>query len=120
MIHVKYADGFEKLNKDDTHFSHENEKSTLCELKTTFRFSKGLFVMFFIYACTILPMCAVMVIDINQNMSAYVHLYPWLFFRLCSAVTPIVYPMFHSSIRRGIFKMFKRFYWPNILEDLKY
>ena len=95
---VRTLETKDEINSD----INEKEKETsLDELKIAFKFSKGLFVMYLMYLFTIFPLCFTMIVDIDQEWPAYIHLYPWLFFRLCSAATPVVYPFFHSSIRDG-------------------
>jgi len=88
----------EELNLEEN--KQENEIN-LEELRQTFKFSKGLFVMFIMYLFTLIPLCLSLVIDSNQEKPSYFLMYPWVFFRLCSAATPVVYPLFHSSIRHG-------------------
>jgi hypothetical protein len=53
------------------------------------------------YIFTIFPLWIILLVDIEQEWSSYLHQYPWMFFRLCSAATPVVYPLFHPSIRSG-------------------
>jgi hypothetical protein len=57
--------------------------------------------MYIIYIFTIFPLWFILLVDIDQEWPDYLHQYPWMFFRLCSAVTPFVYPLFHPSIRSG-------------------
>ena len=61
------------------------------------------------YLFTILPGCIAMIIDINQKWPLYSLLYPWLFFRLCSAAFPIIFPFLNSSIRFGYKEAIDRF-----------
>ena len=82
---------------------------SLEDLKITFKFSKGLFGLYLIYLFTILPGCIAMIIDINQKWPLYSLLYPWLFFRLCSAAFPIIFPFLNSSIRFGYKEAIDRF-----------
>lgn len=74
---------------------------TLNDLKQTMKFSKGLFVSFSIYAVALIPFGLIRVIDIEDELPRYFHLYPWLFYRLCSSINPIIYPLFHSSFLYG-------------------
>ena len=100
----------DEINLESNPEINEQENETgLDELRIAFTFSKGLFVMNLMYLFTILPMCFTMIADTDQEWPAYIHLYPWLFYRLCSAATPIVYPLFHSSIRRGYKQAIDRF-----------
>ncbi len=71
------------------------------DLRLTLKFSKGLIVMYIMYIFTIFPLWIIVLVDIEQEWSSYLHQYPWMFFRLCSAATPVVYPLFHPSIRSG-------------------
>jgi len=75
--------------------------TNLDDLRLTLKFSKGLIVMYIMYIFTIFPLWIIVLVDIEQEWSSYLHQYPWMFFRLCSAATPVVYPLFHPSIRSG-------------------
>jgi hypothetical protein len=75
--------------------------TNLDDLRLTLKFSKGLIVMYIMYIFTIFPLWIILLVDIEQEWSSYIHQFPWLFFRLCSAATPVVYPLFHPSIRSG-------------------
>ncbi len=57
--------------------------------------------MCLMYSLTTIPFCIIWVIDANQEMSEYYLLYSWLFFKLCSAATPVVYSLFYSSISQS-------------------
>ena len=98
----------EEICYQDEEISSEN-KTNLEELRQTLRFSKGLIVMYIMYIFTIFPLYMIVIIDINQDWPAYIHRYPWMFFRLCSTATPVVYPLFHSSIRLGYKEVYDRF-----------
>ena len=90
--------------------TNETEKETnLDDLRKAFSFSKGLFIMYTLYACTLFPLCLVAIIDIDQEWPPYFDMYPWLFSRLCSAATPVIYPLFHPSIRHGYKTAFDRY-----------
>lgn len=103
MIRIRQAEdlGMIQLKNIKAPDIHNHNKLGVNELKSALSFAKGLFVMYFMYALTALPLCIIVVIDMDQIMPAYVHMYPWLFFRLCAAATPVVYPLFHASICRG-------------------
>ena len=90
----------EELHIEIKGIPSENLK-TIDDLKKTLKFSKGLFVMYLMYSLTTIPFCIIWVIDANQEMSEYYLLYSWLFFKLCSAATPVVYSLFHSSISQS-------------------
>jgi len=76
-------------------------KNSMDDLKIGLKFSKGLVIMYIMYAFTIFPLTIIIMIDIEQKLSPYFHMYTALFFRLCATLVPIVYPLYHSSIRHG-------------------
>jgi len=88
----------EEINPEE---KKQTNKTNLEDLKIILKFTKGLFVMYLMYTFTIFPLCLMMIVDIDQEFPAYFHMYPWMFYRLCSSITPIIYPLFHSSIRFG-------------------
>jgi len=90
----------EEICLQDQEISPVNEPN-IEDLRLTLKFSKGLIVMYTMYAFSIFPLCIFLIIDNKKQWPAYLHQYPWLFYRLCSAVTPVVYPLFHPSIRSG-------------------
>ena len=89
--------------------NNPEQKTNLDDLKQTLKFSKGLFGLYLMYLFTMLPVCLMMIIDINQELPSYYLIYPWIFFRFCSAVTPIIFPLTHSSIRFGYKNTIDRF-----------
>jgi len=94
----------EEINPEE---NKQENKIYLEDLRKTFKFSKGLFVLFLMYSFTLFPMCFMMAIDHNQKLPSYFLMYPWVFFRLYSATTPVVYPLFHSSIRHCYKKSYR-------------
>ena len=103
---IKYAVemdavGSHEINEEINPEKNSENKINLDDLKQAFKFSKGLFIMYIMYSLTIIPLCLMLIIDIDQEWPDYLHQYPWMFFRLCSAATPVVYPLFHPSIRSG-------------------
>jgi len=90
----------EEICLQDQEISPVNEPN-IEDLRLTLKFSKGLIVMYIMYIFTIFPLWIILLVDIEQEWSSYIHQFPWLFFRLCSAATPVVYPLFHPSIRSG-------------------
>jgi hypothetical protein len=103
---IKYAVemdavGAHEINEEINPEKNSENKINLDDLKQAFKFSKGLFIMYIMYSLTIIPLCLMLIIDIDQEWPDYLHQFPWLFYRLCSAATPVVYPLFHPSIRSG-------------------
>jgi len=112
---IQYTVGMWAMRAKDTDDTHmialgnltvnaekkQTNKTNLEDLKIILKFTKGLFVMYLMYTFTIFPLCLMMIVDIDQELPAYFHMYPWMFYRLCSSLTPIIYPLFHSSIRFG-------------------
>ena len=95
------AVGAHEINEEINPEKNSENKINLDDLKQAFKFSKGLFIMYIMYSLTIIPLCLMLIIDIDQEWPEYLHQFPWLFYRLCSAATPVVYPLFHPSIRSG-------------------
>lgn len=97
----------EKLNRSNTHHKTNNTQTTrINELRITLKFAKGLFVSLLIYAITNIPFSIMNLVDMDQVLPSYVHLYPWMLVRLCSSLNPIIYPLYHSSFFYGYKKVF--------------
>jgi len=88
----------------------ENRNTNLKDLIVALSLSKGLFISFSILALTITPFFVVSVFDFEKVWPTSLHLYAILFFRLCAAVNPIIYPLFHSSFWKGYKNVFRTFY----------
>jgi len=84
----------------------KNAKINLDELKKSFKFSGGLIVMSFMY---LLHTFSVIILSINiyQEKQSKIQIYSRFFIRFSASATPIVYPIFHASIRRGFTKVFR-------------
>ncbi len=106
MIRMRLRDGLEliELNESTTVTRIE---TNMDELKKSFNFAKGLVVMYLMYSFSTLSLAVIVLIDINQSMHPYFHMYSWLFLRFCASATPIVFPLCHASLRRGYIKVFK-------------
>ena len=88
----------------------ENRNKNLKDLLVALSLSKGLFISFSILALTITLFFVVSVFDFEKVWPTSLHLYAILFFRLCAAVNPIIYPLFHSSFWKGYKNVFRKFY----------
>ena len=95
----------EKIDESDTFLKTNRNKDK--SFKIASRLSKGLFVSFAITAVSIVPGFIVSVVDFDSTFPSYFHLYPWLAFRLCAAINPIIYPVFHSSFWQAYMNVYE-------------
>ena len=90
--------------KAETQIINQNDRKERAEklkkkpkMKIAFRFFKGLFITYAVTFFSLVLILTISVIDFDQNFSSYFHMYPWLVMRLCAAINPIIYPIFHFS-----------------------
>ncbi len=106
-IKMKINDPVDLLELQAMILTNEGYESSIDELKKAFKLAKGLFVMYFMYTLSAFPLFIIVLIDDEQKFPSYAHMYSWLFLRMCAAATPVVYPLYHVSIRQGYMNVFR-------------
>lgn len=104
----------EALNPEPDHLNERVD-----ELKKTLKLLKGLVLSFVITIFTFVPFLIISNLDFEQNWPAYIHLYSWLFFRLCSAINPIIYPIYYSSFLEGYLIVYYHTFYKKKIAQLK-
>ena len=115
-MRLNYSLELKELNEPSTINKIE---TSMEELKISFRFAKGLVVMFCMYAFSTLSLWTIVIIDINKKMHPYFYMYPLLFIRSCGTAMPIVFPLFHTTLRRGYANVFRLVCLPKKKKEIK-
>jgi len=90
------------------------------KLKISIKFSKGLILISLIFFLTCVPMGVVQIIDEFYALPSFLHLYSFLFTRLCSLFNPIFYGLYSSKFLFGYKNVFNVIYCCQILNFQKY
>ena len=90
------------------------------KLKISIRFSKGLLLISLIFFLTCVPMGVVQIIDGFYALPSFLHLYSFLFTRLCSLFNPIFYGLYSSKFLFGYKNVFNVIFCCQRLNFQKY
>ena len=93
---------------DPLDFNITNEyKRIKDDLKKTLKFSKEFIIMYIMHLFSVFARTFITLIDINDEWPSFIYVYIWLSIRLCPVAIPVIYPMFHFSIRQSYLNLFR-------------